>query len=198
MKLQTLIPKSEARKTVLEKRKNITPAEVNLRTDKIIQRLAILDDFVYAKKIHLYISNRSGEVDTRRIINFALGWRKQIILPKFNKETRTFRRFQFTGWDELVKNQDGYLEPRMSADEDLSDIDLIFVPAVAISKLGQRVGQGGGHYDRLLRNTFAPKYVVAFEFQVFDNIETDIHDIRVDKIITELRTINTRDATRWS
>ncbi|MGE5680795.1 MAG: 5-formyltetrahydrofolate cyclo-ligase, partial [Bacillota bacterium] len=52
--------------------------------------------------------------------------------------------------------------------------------------------QGGGHYDRLLKKAYAPKYVLAFEFQIFDNIETDLHDVRVDKIITERRVINTR------
>jgi 5-formyltetrahydrofolate cyclo-ligase len=191
--LKTLIGKSEARKTVLQRKKGISSEEISSKTQKIIKRLAATDDFVYANKIHIYISNKAGEVDTRKVIDFALGWGKQIILPKFFKELRTFRRFQFTTWDDLEKNQDGYLEPKLSVDEDLSDIDLFIVPAVAISSFGQRVGQGGGHYDRLLRKAYAPKYVLAFEFQVFDNIETDIHDVRVDKIITERRTVNTRE-----
>ncbi|MCX6150771.1 MAG: 5-formyltetrahydrofolate cyclo-ligase [Ignavibacteriales bacterium] len=196
--MQPLIPKSEVRKLVLEKKRNISPQDVNIKTDKIIQRLSSADDFVYAKKIHIYISNKPGEVDTKKIINFAAGWGKQIFLPKLHKEAKLFKRFQFTGWDNLVENRDGYLEPQVGYDEDLSDIDLIFVPATAVSLLGQRVGSGGGYYDRLLINSFATKYVVAFEFQLFDSIETDRHDVRVDKIITERRTINTREAYKLS
>lgn len=192
--MKTLIAKSEARKSVLERRRLITAEDVTIKTLKIIQRLSSTDDFVYAKKIHTYISNKPGEADTRKLIELAVSWGKQVILPKFFKEQKTFRRFQFTGWDDIEKNSDGYYEPKISTDEDLSDIDLFIVPAVAISCFGQRVGQGGGHYDRLLKKAYAPKYVLAFEFQIFDNIETDLHDVRVDKIITERRVINTRNS----
>ncbi|MCU7493343.1 MAG: 5-formyltetrahydrofolate cyclo-ligase [Bacteroidota bacterium] len=193
MALLTLIPKSEARKKVLEKRRLLTPAEASLKTERIIAHLKNTDEFNYAKKLHIYISTRPGEVDTRKIIDFAFGRGKEVFLPKFHKENGTFRRAQFTGWGDLIQNSDGYWEPGISAGEDLSDIDLFIVPAIAISKSGQRVGQGGGHYDRLLKKTFAPKMVAAFEFQVFDYIESDLHDVRIDKIVTELRVINTRE-----
>lgn len=193
MALLTLIPKSEARKKVLEKRRIITPAEAAFKTERILGRLKQTDEFTSAKKIHIYVSSRPGEVDTRKIIDFALGWGKEIILPKFNKESKTFRRAEFRSWEELVQNPEGYWEPSLASGEDLSDIDLFIVPAVAISRSGQRVGQGGGHYDRLLSKTFAPKLVAAFEFQVFDYIENNPHDVRIDKIITELRVINTRE-----
>lgn len=193
--MKTLITKSEARKKVLERRLSITAEDVAQKTANIIQRLSTLDDFAYAKKIHIYISNKPGEVDTKKVIDFAAGWGKQVIIPKFYKELKTFRRAQFTDWDSIVKNQDGYYEPVHGSDEDLSDIDLIIVPAVAISTVGQRVGQGGGHYDRMLKSIYAPKYVLAFEIQLFDNIETDMHDIRMDKVITERRIIDTRKNT---
>lgn len=198
MKLPTLVPKFQARQRVLKMMTSISPKEVSLKTDKIIERLSGCDDFVHAERIHIYISTRPGEVDTRKIINFADGWGKQIILPKFYSPTSSFRRFQFMGWDELIQSRDGYWEPRIAAEEDMSDIDLVIVPAMAVSLTGIRIGRGGGYYDKLLKNAFAPKYVVAFEFQVFDYIESDIHDIRVDKIITELRVINTREKSRWN
>lgn len=194
MSLLTLIPKSEARRKVLEKRRTVTPEETLLKTERIISRLSQMDEFIYAKKIHIYVSDRPGEPDTRKIIDFAAGWGKQVMLPRFHKESRTFRQGQFTGWDNLVQNSDGYWEPAVASEEDLPDVDLVIVPAVAISISGQRVGRGGGHYDRLLRSTFAPKLVTAFEFQVFDYIENDQHDVRIDKIVTELRVINTRES----
>jgi 5-formyltetrahydrofolate cyclo-ligase len=100
------------------------------------------------------------------------------------------------GWEYLIKNSEGYLEPHVGIDEDLSDIDLVIVPALAISIHGQRVGYGGGYYDKLLRKTFATKITLAFEFQLFDYIESNFHDTRVDKIVTERRVINTREVSK--
>jgi len=97
------------------------------------------------------------------------------------------------GWDHVVKNSEGYYEPIYGMDEDMSDIDLIIVPALAVSISGQRIGYGGGYYDKLLKQTFAPKVVLAFEFQIFDYIESTNFDTRIDKIITERRIINIKD-----
>lgn len=192
MTLKSLIPKSEARKIVVERRTEFTPEQIKNKTNLILERLSNTDDFIHARKIHCYISSRPGEVDTTKLIDFMDGWGKTIILPKLDKSTKYFRRIQYMGREYLKRNNEGYWEPIFGIDEDMSDIDLIIVPALAISILGQRVGYGGSYYDKLLRNTFAPKYVLAFEFQIFNSIETERHDIRIDKIITERRVINTR------
>ena len=70
---------------------------------------------------------------------------------------------------------------------------MIIIPCVAVSMTGQRVGHGGGYYDDFLRKTYAPKYVLAFEFQIFNEIERQYHNIRIDKIITERRIIDTHE-----
>lgn len=191
--MKTLIPKSEARRIVVQRRSELTPVEIAQKTQRIIQRFSALDDFIYAKNIHCYIASRPGEVDTRRLINFMDGWGKTIVIPKLNKITKSFNRFNFMGWEYLVKNSEGYLEPHVGIDEDLSDIDLVIVPVLAISIYGQRVGYGGGYYDKLMKKTFATKIALAFEFQLFDYIESNFHDTRVDKIVTERRVINTRE-----
>lgn len=192
MRYKTLIPKSEARRLVIERRGELSEFDVNARSNLIIEKLLTLDDFIYAQNIFAYINARHGEVQTRQLIDIMDGRGKSIILPKLNRKSKTFHRFHFMGWDSLMKNNEGYYEPKLGIDEDLSDIDLILLPAVAVSIKGQRVGNGGGYYDKLLRNTRAPKYVLAFEFQIFDYIESTNQDIRVDKIITERRVIDTR------
>jgi 5-formyltetrahydrofolate cyclo-ligase len=192
LKLKTLIPKSEARKIVVKRRNEFTAEDFQSKTRLILDRFTETDDFINARKIHTFISTRPGEVDTRKLVNYMNECGKQIIVPKLNKKTGKFNRANFISWDDMVKNSDGYLEPKVGIDEDLFDVDLIIVPAVAVSVLGQRIGHGGGYYDKLLKNTFADKIVLVFEFQVFDYIESNIHDVRIDKIITELRIINTR------
>jgi 5-formyltetrahydrofolate cyclo-ligase len=192
LKLKTLIPKTEVRKIVVQRRGEINPADLKNKTKLIFDRFTATDDFVNARRIHTYISTRPGEIDTRKLVDYMEECGKHIVVPKLNKKSATFHRADFISWDHMVKNSDGYMEPRVGIDEDLSDIDLIIVPTVAVSVLGQRVGYGGGFYDKLLKQTFATKVVLAFEFQVFDYIESNVHDIRIDKIITELRIINTR------
>lgn len=192
MKLKTLIPKSEIRKIVIQRRSEIKPEDIKNKTKFIFDRFTATDDFANARRIHTYISTRPGEIDTRKLVDHMAECGKHIIVPKLHKKSGTFHRADFISWDHMVKNSDGYLEPKVGIDEDLSDVDLIIVPTVAVSILGQRVGYGGGFYDKLLKRTFASKIVLAFEFQVFDYIESNTHDIRIDKIITELRIINTR------
>ena len=191
LKQKPPIPKSDARKTVLERRKELSEGEIKDKSNRIYERLIEVDDFVYAKKILTYISSHYGEVDTRKFINFAEGCNKSIFLPKFYSKQKKIRRFHFTDWRDLVKNEEGFLEPKIGFDDDMSDIDMIIAPCVAVSIAGQRVGHGGGYYDNLLRKSHAPKYVLAFEFQLFNEIERNYHDIRVDKIITERRIIDT-------
>ncbi len=192
MKLKTLIPKSEARKIVVQRRSELSETEIKRKTKLIINKLKSIDEFVYAKNVYCYINSRTGEVDTRSLITFMDGWGKTIVLPKLNKNTRSFRKAYFTGWNNVVKNNEGYWEPEIAIEEDLSEVDLLIIPALAVSVHGQRVGYGGGYYDKLLKTTFSPRIVLAFEFQIFEYIESNRSDIKVDKIITERRIINTR------
>ncbi|MDZ7767244.1 MAG: 5-formyltetrahydrofolate cyclo-ligase [Melioribacteraceae bacterium] len=165
--MKTLIPKSEARRQVVQRRAEFTDVELSQKTKSIIQRLSKLDDFVYAKTIHCYVASRPGEVNTRSLIEYMDGWGKTIVLPKLNKATKSFHRFNFMGWEYLVRNNEGYLEPHVGIDEDLSDVDLVIVPALAISIHGLRVGYGGGYYDKLLEKNICPQDCACFRVPNF-------------------------------
>lgn len=76
-------------------------------------------------------------------------------------------------------------EPDGDDTTDISQIDMVVVPAVAYDRRGNRVGRGKGYYDRLLNDTRAIKVGVAYDFQLVDEIDTDPHDVAVDYVITE-------------
>lgn len=76
-------------------------------------------------------------------------------------------------------------EPDGDDTTDMSQIDMVVVPAVAYDRKGNRVGRGKGYYDRLLNNTRAIKIGVAYDFQLIDEIDADSHDVAVDYVITE-------------
>jgi 5-formyltetrahydrofolate cyclo-ligase len=68
----------------------------------------------------------------------------------------------------------------------------VLVPGVAFDDRGHRLGYGGGFYDRLL--PLVPPTVArvagAFEMQVVERVPTAPHDVGVDTIVTERRTLN--------
>jgi len=185
------IPKLEARRIVQDRAAELSPTNLQNKSALIIERLINTDDFNYASKIYAYYSASGLIVNTRELINTAQNHGKSVFLPR-RKENGIPERFQFTTYDELIKNDLEFLEPRFGIEEDLSDIDLIIVPSIAVSLHGQRIGFDTMNYNALLRNSFAPRIVLAYEFQVFNKIEYERRDIRVDRIITERRIINTR------
>ena len=63
------------------------------------------------------------------------------------------------------------------------------VPAVAYDRKGNRLGRGKGFYDRLLKTTKATKIGVGYEFQLFDELPTEPHDVAMDIIITQNTTV---------
>lgn len=70
------------------------------------------------------------------------------------------------------------------------EVDLLVVPGVAFDDSGHRLGQGGGFYDRLLAREPRPFAVgLAYELQVVDRVPRDPHDMQVDAVITERRTL---------
>jgi 5,10-methenyltetrahydrofolate synthetase len=186
------IPKADARKIVQERSLEITETELKKKSDLIINRLIDLDDFNYANKIFTYYSSSRTLVNTKPLIDFAAGCGKSVFLPKQNSGGSRLRRFQFSSFDDLIRSDNDFLEPKIGIEEDLSDIDLIIVPSIAVSLKGERTGYDL-KYNPLLRNLFSPKYSLAFEFQLFHRLEYERQDIRIDRVITEQRTINTRE-----
>ena len=90
---------------------------------------------------------------------------------------------------ELAPGVFGVREPLAKTDNaiDPGMLDLILVPGVAFTRSGERLGRGGGFYDRLLASLPAPvcKIGVCFDSQVLHELPVEMHDQRVDSIITE-------------
>jgi 5-formyltetrahydrofolate cyclo-ligase len=72
----------------------------------------------------------------------------------------------------------------------MESIELMAVPGVAFDRNGNRLGRGGGYYDRLLAGFSGLSAGVSFDFQLFPQIPSEPHDIPVDTIVTEFGIIN--------
>ncbi|MGH3442884.1 MAG: 5-formyltetrahydrofolate cyclo-ligase [Nitriliruptorales bacterium] len=97
----------------------------------------------------------------------------------------------FTSTSALAPGYRGVREPTGTPAGDR--LDAVVVPGLAFDRSGRRLGQGGGHYDRLLaRLGSGPVRIgVGFDFQVVAEVPAVAHDERVDLIVTERRTIPT-------
>jgi len=74
------------------------------------------------------------------------------------------------------------------SEQSLSHGDLLFVPALAVDRLGNRLGRGKGYFDRaLLDLEGVVVYAVVFENEVLEHVPTEAHDKRVDGVVTEVR-----------
>jgi 5-formyltetrahydrofolate cyclo-ligase len=89
----------------------------------------------------------------------------------------------------LVRGPFGVIEPPLSWEPltDLTALDAIFIPGLAFSPHGGRLGFGGGWYDRLLARIpeSTIKIGVCWNEMLVDAIPMDAWDVRVDGILTE-------------
>ena len=97
--------------------------------------------------------------------------------------------FRVDSLHELAPGAFGVREPEARIDNaiDPGTLDLILVPGVAFTRSGERLGRGGGFYDRLLASLPAHtcKVGVCFDSQVQHELPVEMHDQRVDLIVTE-------------
>jgi 5-formyltetrahydrofolate cyclo-ligase len=103
----------------------------------------------------------------------------------------------FRAWTaeaQLLRGQLGIMEP--SPQSALVEPDIVLVPLAAFDRAGHRIGYGAGHYDRTLQQLRTSKTIVAiglaFAVQEIETIPTLPHDVRLDYVLTEDRTIDFR------
>lgn len=175
------------RNKILNIRKNLILEEKIKLDEKIYSKLLNNEIFKKAKNIFIYISFAT-EINTKPIIEKALEENKNIYIPKIYKSDSSMKAIKLNSFKDLKENSMGILEPIQDGDYiDKENIDLIIVPGVVFDKEGNRIGYGGGYYDRYLSDIkeVRNKIALAYELQVLDFIGEEKHDIKVDYIITE-------------
>lgn len=187
--------KKAFREEVLKKRDGILP-EIKMVKDTLIkQRLFTLPESIDAKTVLFYASFRS-EVETLSMIKESLEMGKRVVVPKVDKKGHRLRLYEIKNMNELSPGYMGIPEPSLPDERlvNINDIDLVVVPGVGFDYSGSRLGYGAGYYDILLSKTERkiPFIGLAYEEQLVDSISSELHDVKVDLIVTDERVIRIR------
>lgn len=183
--------KSKLREYIIKQRDMLGQTERAAFAEAIMEKIISLKSFQNAKTIMCFASFGS-EVDTFPLLKNILSKGKNLVLPRVEKQNneKVLGLYKVCSVEEqLKKGVFGIMEPNPEKCErvDLSEIDLCICPGVVFDKKCNRIGYGGGFYDKLLKSDQVkfPKLAVAFEIQIVDSIQTDSYDIPMDKVITE-------------
>ncbi|MBG2875076.1 5-formyltetrahydrofolate cyclo-ligase [Proteus alimentorum] len=146
--------RDEIRKAIRQKRRLLTLDEQQQAAEQLCEQVLSHPKIKQAQTIALFLSF-DGEIDTSPLISQLWTLNKQVCLPvlhPFHRHHLLFLRYDPT--THLVKNRFNIFEPPLNVNNiiPISDIDIIFTPLVAFDEFGQRLGMGGGFYDRTLEN----------------------------------------------
>jgi len=176
------------RRELKQKRSRLSPAEQRKASKSVIKHLSSYLRFRRSKHIASYWPN-TGEIDLR---NIRLKSDQTLYLPALQEQLRPWcgRGLLFVAeTNSFRKNRFGIPEPTGKPGVNAAKLDCLLIPLVGFDRAGNRIGMGGGYYDRALaklsvyRPTF--KLGVAYSFQEIDGISPQPWDIPLDGVVTE-------------
>lgn len=190
-----MISKKELRKEILARRDALSSEERQQKSTLICKQVIEQKEFQTADKVLLFASFKS-EVDTIDIFKEARRLRKDIYYPRVIGKEMEF--YEVYTQEELREGYRGIREPEANPCRKISlhadDRIFVLMPGVAFDESGNRIGYGGGYYDKFLqqlelrlsqKNIY--KIAIAYECQIVEvgMIENEEHDVKPDFIITE-------------
>lgn len=196
------VDKEQLRKLMLEKRNALSCEFVEKSGVIILEKLKRNQIIKQGDCVFLYVDMRN-ELPTRNIINYCLANNIKVCVPRI-EDLGSEKVMKAYVIDSLEKDLEiaafGIMEPvfrgKAAAERemDIANIDVVLAPGLAFDVDGNRIGYGGGYYDKFLSRNIAVddnstikkplKIGVCYDFQVIDRIESDEFDVKMDLVLT--------------
>ena len=153
----------------------------------ICEKIKTIIEELNIKSIYAYMA-LDWETGTMELVEYLWNNGYRVALPKVFGNTMEF--CEAASMDDLEEGAFHILEPNNSCAVVNWKQALVVVPGIAFTCDGNRLGKGGGYYDKYLQKypehtTIAP----AYEFQILEDLPTDVLDRNVDIVVTEKRII---------
>lgn len=177
--------KKALRKHFREQRRSLSDQQRMQKSEAIVRRVQSLPELAAAKTLLVYVSTEN-EVNSHGLIADALRGGIEVLVPAMvDGAMRWSRLHRFADLDLAIG------EPA-AGKRDLQDPAPnapVIVPGVAFDRTGNRLGQGGGDFDRFLASHRGVKVGIAFDVQIADDLPTEPHDVAMDYLVTESRAV---------
>lgn len=150
----------------------------------ILERLLCLPELGAGAKLPVYgYVSKGGEVDTLRLLEIL--WQRKIPVAVPRVEGRGIRFFLIGGMEDLEPGCMGILEPVKGCPPAESPASVVLTPGLAFTPQGERIGYGGGFYDRFFgAEPDHERIAAAYPFQILGELPTEEFDLRVHRIVT--------------
>lgn len=174
--------KKALRSQIKEQKRQMTAHQIESASQRLTELFVATEQYRQAKTVYGYLPYNQ-EVRTTGLLQHALQEGKRVAVPKIYGD-----EMRFIYLDDLsLVEKSSFGIPEPIADEPVADdpTALVLMPGLAFTKRGDRMGYGGGYYDKFLANEpHHPTVALCYDFQIVDRIPTDDHDIPVDIVLS--------------
>ena len=172
--------KKRVRELLAQKRRLLSKEDIAEQSSKVVAAVEQMPSFQSAKTVLIYYPTHN-EVDLLSLIK-RYKKEKTFLFPVVHRKTMTACPYE--GNAKMHRGKFNIPEP--TTEPYVGDIDLILVPGVGFDKRGNRLGRGGGYYDKFITRLGRKTLLVGvgYDFQLVDEVPANRWDKRLDYVVT--------------
>ena len=173
--------KKALRRSIAAQKKAMTAEQIESKSAKLTEAFLATEAYRNANTIYGYLPYNQ-EVRTVPLLERALQDGKRVAVPKvYGEEMRFLYIEDMSG---IAPGSFGIPEPIADAPVADDPRALVLMPGLAFDPAGNRMGYGGGFYDRFLCDEpNHPTVALCYDFQMLPHLQTEEHDIPVDLVL---------------
>ena len=173
--------KTALRRAIREKKRAMTEEEITSRSKRLEELFLASEAYRNAKTVYGYLPYNQ-EVRTVPMLEQAIRDGKRVAVPKVYGDTMRF--IYLDDLSQVEKSEMGIPEPILDMPVAEDKTALVLMPGLAFTKQGDRMGYGGGFYDRFLTDEPEhPTLALCYDFQIVESLPTEEFDIPVDTVL---------------
>jgi 5-formyltetrahydrofolate cyclo-ligase len=180
--------RQQIRQEIKAKRAALTAEQRKSANHLIAEEIIAAAIFKKSQKIACYMA-KEAEVDLSAVIEVIFSLGKHCYLPLVRQDKSGYLHFvEYCANDKLQTGSFGILEPVFDPQKIIKpdDLDLVLLPVVVFDSKGNRLGTGGGYYDRTFAQTSQPVLIgTAYACQEVPQIKPQSWDVKLHGVVTE-------------